>query len=84
MLNVGLDTVGLRLLLLNYSVNLILQALVLLEYLIVTFYLFLVRANILDNIDAAAVELRNVNVGLAAARTVHVLLRGCLLVDLLL
>lgn len=84
MLNVGLDTVGLRLLLLNYSVNLILQALVLLEDLIVTFDLFLVCANILDNIDAAAVELRNVNVGLAATRTVHVLLRGCLLVDLLL
>lgn len=86
MLDVCLNAVGLRLLLLNDSVDLIMQALILLEYLVVALDLLLVCVDVLDNVDAATVELRDVDIGLTAASAVHVLLarRLLLLVNLLL
>jgi len=70
----------LRLLLLDHSVDLVLQPLVLLKHLIIAFYLLLVGINILNNIDAAAVKLGNMNIGLAAPSIAqHVLLGRCLL-----
>ena len=82
LLHVRLVPVGLRLILLNDSVYLILQALVLLEYLIVAFYLFLVRVDVLHYVHPAAVQLRDVNVRLAAASAMHVLLARRLLLVL--
>jgi hypothetical protein len=86
LLDVCFDTVGLRLLLLYDSVNLIVQTLILLEYLVVALDLLLVCVDVLDYVDAAAVELRDVDIGLAATSAVHVLLarRLLLLVNLLL
>jgi hypothetical protein len=86
LLDVCFDTVGLRLLLLYDSVYLIVQTLILLEYLVVALDLLLVCVDVLDYVDAAAVELRDVDIGLAATSAVHVLLarRLLLLVNLLL
>ena len=56
LLNVGLDALGLRLLLLNHCVYLIMHRLILLEYLVVTLNLFLVCVYVLDNVDAALTE----------------------------
>lgn len=82
LLHIGLVPIRLRLILLYHSVYLILQALVLLKYLIVTFNLFLIRVDVLDYVDAATVQLCDVNVRLTAASAVHVLLACRLLLVL--
>ena len=65
---------GLRLLLLNYCVDLILQPLVLLKDLIVAFNLLLVGVYILNDIDFAAIKLRDMDICLTiTCRTKHVL-----------
>ena len=61
--------------------------LILFEHLVVAFYLFLVRVDILDYIDTSTIQLRNVYVCLTAACTMHVLPTRrilMLLIDLLL
>ena len=61
--------------------------LILFEHLVVTFYLFLVRVDILYYIDTSAIQLRDVYICLTAARTMHVLPTRrilMLLIDLLL